>query len=320
MKKEELRFRVIFISVLVFVFLVVAIGITGKVINDSAEIGNETGEVKVCAQNAIEVCEGGYVSGYDENDCPVYKCPSCNEGDVREYTCPDGKEVDWCHCSGGAWVCVNSPENSCQSQTCSVALCEDASPYFTGNYDEYNCPIYKCPGRSCNPDEIIVYNCPDGSSVTSCKCDDGRWACIANADWLCPTQACPEGCICNENTVTCSYSENGTLATEASAGGGRVSTCPAGCLCTEDQIVCEQNLTSKGKCAIGCELNETCVLPGIRTSDKYCDIDSEWKLQKVNEEFCNNNFECETNVCIDGKCITHNFIERILEWLRNLFG
>ncbi len=75
---------------------------------------------------------------------------------------------------------------------------------------------------------------------------------------------------------------------------------------------------------MGCELNETCVVPGIRASvnnsKQYCDINSEWKNQKVTEEACDNNFECETNLCIDGKCITHSFLEKVFSWFRKVFG
>jgi len=38
----------------------------------------------------------------------------CSEGETKNYTCPDGTEVGWCHCnSENLFICVNSPENSC---------------------------------------------------------------------------------------------------------------------------------------------------------------------------------------------------------------
>jgi hypothetical protein len=320
--KKKLKLAIILFGALVS--LVIIFNITGKITeNSSATTGDE---LVTCPGYS---CSGAYIIDYDENGCPIYECPSCEEGSIKKYTCPDGTKVDWCHCSNSLWVCVNSPENACSLQTCSMPVCGDVEPHFTGKYDEDNCPVYECPGMECSPGLKSEYVCPDGTSVPDCECsEDGRWICLTNPEWQCPTPVCPEGCICNENTITCVYGEAMTETSPVSSGGeaGGVSAevCPAGCLCTDNSIVCEQNLTAKGKCAMGCEFGETCVLPGIRTtienSKKYCDIDSEWKVQKTKEESCDNNFECETNLCINGKCITQGFLDKIFEWFRNLFG
>jgi len=327
--KEGWKFAIIALSI--FASLILAFGPTGKITDNfslTTTDGGGSGEI-ICAQNSETLCEGAYVSSY-EDGCPVYDCPSCSEDDVKKYTCPNGVNVEWCHCSSNSWVCVNSPENACQSQTCSMPVCGGAEPHFTGDYDSYNCPVYDCPGMSCSPGLTSKYICSDGTSVSDCTCtSDGRWVCLSNPEWACPTPSCPDGCICNEETVTCSYSGgNGTTTTSASSGGGSeavsAEVCPAGCLCSDDQIVCNQNITSNGHCAMGCELNESCVLPGIRTSinnsKQYCDINSEWKVQKNLDIICDNNFECETNLCIGGKCITQNFLDRIFGWFSNLFG
>jgi hypothetical protein len=320
---------------------------------------NETGALVTCTGGTT--CSGAYFSGYDENNCPIYQCPSCSDGEVKKYACPNGMKVDWCHCSSNAWVCVNSPENACSTHTCLMVACDEGESYFTGRYDKYNCPIYDCPKMECSPGLGSEYICPDGTSVPDCKCsEDGRWVCLTNPSWQCPTPVCPEGCICSGNTISCSVCPagctcnneitscpvcpngctcyNNTIScgpesnlttttpaeNETTSGGGAAEFCPAGCLCTPNQMVCEGNVTSKGKCAMGCELNETCILPGIRASvnnsKQYCDINSEWKVQKATDETCDNNFECGTNVCINGKCIVSSFIEKILEWFRHLFG
>ena len=50
-----------------------------------------------------------------------------------------------------------------------------------------------------------------------------------------------------------------------------------------------------------------CIPYGIRVDEYYCDIDGEFKLQKgvVGGEWasCDNNYECESNVCSSGECI-----------------
>lgn len=252
--------------------------------------------------------------------------PSCNQGDARGYTCPDGTKVEWCHCNNNLWICINSPENSCNNtlQTCPGIVCgEGVDPIFTGNY-ENNCPIYYCPNSRCSSGIASEYVCPDGTSVPDCHCINGEWECRANPEEQCPNLICPEGCVCNRNTIACSYSGNVTTTTASSSGGGGVAVmgevCPAGCSCTESQIVCNETLTSKGNCAIGCQLQDNCVLSGFRISKTYCDANSEWKMQKTMDDLCDNNFECETNLCIDGKCLTHNFLERFFAWFRKTFG
>lgn len=324
--------RFVVISLFIFVSLILLFNPTGKVTEDNGTLITEDGGTDgvVCAQNSIEKCDGAYISGY-EDGCPVYDCPSCNEGDVKKYTCSNGIKVDWCHCSNNLWTCVNSPESACQLETCSGITCaNNVAPYFTGSYEE-NCPVYSCPEWRCTPGLASEYVCPDGTSVPDCKCTyNGNWQCIEHPEEKCSTPICPQGCICNGNVITCPAGNYTTEATETSpttSGGGAgesIELCPAGCLCTDEQIVCEQNLTAKGNCAMGCELNGNCLLPGIRTSindsKEYCDINSEWKVQKVTDETCDNNFECETNLCINGKCITQNFLDKIFAWFSNLFG
>jgi hypothetical protein len=75
---------------------------------------------------------------------------------------------------------------------------------------------------------------------------------------------------------------------------------------TEKTISCTPDTCS------GCKLNETCLPYGFRTkvdSKKlYCDIDSELKEQKIkdiegNWAECQNNFECESNLCTEEECV-----------------
>jgi hypothetical protein len=265
---------------------------------------------------------GNGVCGAGENYCNCNDC--CKEGETKKYTCPDGTKVGWCVCdANGMWTCVNSPENSCASTTCSMPVCsEGISAYFTGEYDENDCPIYKCLGTSCSPGIGEEFICPDGTSVPSCHCtENSEWVCVENPEQQCSEIVCPEGCVCNNNIITCPSATSGgggggVAVSEASTG----IACPIGCICTEETIVCET--TAESGCAVGCQLDSNCVLPGMRTSvdgKRYCDIDSQWKEQKDGDEACDNNFECETNLCIDGKCISQGLWQKILSWFKDLF-
>jgi len=53
----------------------------------------------------------------------------------------------------------------------------------------------------------------------------------------------------------------------------------------------------------------------------YCSmISNDMKSQLTADEVCENNFECSTNVCVDGKCVSSNFIQKVIEWFSKLFG
>jgi len=70
----------------------------------------------------------------------------------------------------------------------------------------------------------------------------------------------------------------------------------------------------------GCLLNDTCLPIGYRQGNEYCSGNSNLTLQKNAEETCDNNFECSSNVCVSGKCVSEGLIQKILNWFKKLFG
>ncbi len=73
-------------------------------------------------------------------------------------------------------------------------------------------------------------------------------------------------------------------------------------------------------CKDSCPLDGKCYPFGYRKSGKYCQDEGMFKEQLNSEEACDNNFECSTNVCVDGKCISSSLIQKIINWLTKLFG
>lgn len=59
---------------------------------------------------------------------------------------------------------------------------------------------------------------------------------------------------------------------------------------------------------------------GLRNNGEYCSIDKIWDKQKTTQELCENNFECESNICVSGECIDSGLLQRILIWFKRLFG
>jgi len=71
----------------------------------------------------------------------------------------------------------------------------------------------------------------------------------------------------------------------------------------------------------GCILDNKCLPIGYRTSDQYyCDADKSLENQKQEDENCNNNFECESNVCVGANCVSGGLIQKILDFFKKLFG
>ena len=70
----------------------------------------------------------------------------------------------------------------------------------------------------------------------------------------------------------------------------------------------------------GCLKETTCYPLGYRKSGEYCSESKSFILQSSSDLNCDNNFECSSNICVSGKCISEGFIQKILNWFKNLFG
>ncbi|MDO8741377.1 MAG: hypothetical protein Q7J54_07470 [Candidatus Woesearchaeota archaeon] len=73
-------------------------------------------------------------------------------------------------------------------------------------------------------------------------------------------------------------------------------------------------------CKDSCPLDGKCYPFGYRKGGKYCTDNGIFKEQLKSEEACDNNFECSTNVCVDGKCVSSGLIQKIISWFTKLFG
>lgn len=77
-------------------------------------------------------------------------------------------------------------------------------------------------------------------------------------------------------------------------------------------------VVQKQEC-FGCMDNNICYPAGFRTNGKYCDlIQKKLISQKTDNAVCENSFECNTNICADGKCLKQGFIESILNFFATI--
>ncbi len=70
----------------------------------------------------------------------------------------------------------------------------------------------------------------------------------------------------------------------------------------------------------GCLKDDKCYPLGYRKNRQYCSENNKFETQKNKESNCENNFECESNVCVNDKCISPNLIQKIIDWFIRLFG
>ena len=73
-------------------------------------------------------------------------------------------------------------------------------------------------------------------------------------------------------------------------------------------------------CKDSCPLDGKCYPFGYRKEGKYCSDEGVFKEQLKENAACENNFECSTNICVDGKCISSGLIQKIISWFKKLFG
>ena len=70
----------------------------------------------------------------------------------------------------------------------------------------------------------------------------------------------------------------------------------------------------------GCLLEKTCYPLGYRKEGKFCSGNKEFIVQLEANSQCDNNFECESNVCVSGECISESFIRKIINLFKRVFG
>ncbi|MFH1249171.1 MAG: LamG domain-containing protein [archaeon] len=126
------------------------------------------------------------------------------------------------------------------------------------------------------------------------------------------TLSCPKDCKCDKNysIIECKTTkkcpENTLL-------------CPDG-ECKEICEITDVTNNATNNCQFGCLYQEKCLPIGIRDESLYCSLNGTMQPQVIYKDKCDNSFECKSNLCIDGNCISSSFIQRILDWLMKFFG
>ncbi|MBM3234213.1 hypothetical protein FJZ19_03895 [Candidatus Pacearchaeota archaeon] len=118
--------------------------------------------------------------------------------------------------------------------------------------------------------------------------------------------SCEKGCKCDENGKIIECSEK--------CGEGET-------LCSDGKCREKCNIVNfTEECKYGCLYEGKCFPMGVRSKGLYCNTDLIMDSQLNADEACDNNFECSSNVCVSGKCVSEGLIQKVLNWFRRMFG
>lgn len=218
--------------------------------------------------------------------------------------------------------------------------CSDGSKIKYCDYSETGClckrnPASLCPSPDTEQTCLKYYTCPDGTKVVECEIKGMGCTCSQDPASLCPSpdteqSTCTDsdggvnyyvkGEVEKSGVIQTDHCDLGTL-TEFSCDENwlvdkKYYACPQGC---EDGACVSIEGERQIECQNGCLKDSTCLPIGYRFKDEFCDVDSNFKEQKLEGISCNNNFECRSNLCIDSECIKVGLFRRILSWFKRLF-
>jgi hypothetical protein len=121
--------------------------------------------------------------------------------------------------------------------------------------------------------------------------------------------------------------ESGTSTTTGTTTGCQADDeCSGSKVCVEGSCVTQSQATELDNlfCVYGCFEDSKCYPVGYRKGDKYCGIDNSFLTQRDSERTpapeCDNSFECSSNLCLDGECVSSSFIRKIGNFFKGLFG
>jgi hypothetical protein len=287
--------------------------------NGYAYNGKTANCVNGCENNACEVnctsqsdCPAGYGCDidYDTGICWLLTNPNhqfCTDSDGG-YSPNVKGTVTYKNAEG----VQSSVTDSCIGNTVMEAVCDYNGYAYNGK--TANC-ANNCSNGACVNIASINKTCTDsdggmnyyvkgtttdslGTALDTCSSDSKiltEYKCSGN-DKMSVTYVCPNSC------------SNGVCVNPTSTNQT-----------TQSNITSPIAVNNTLVCISGCLYKDKCLPYGYRTGTKYCNIDNSLTEQNSSGA-CENSFECVSNLCTNGKCISPSFLQKIINFFKNLFG
>gem|GEM_PF-3066061 len=146
----------------------------------------------------------------------------------------------------------------------------------------------------------LIYNAP--TNFVSVNQSRSSSSCTSDA------KICPDGSVVERMGANCEFQS--CPVQENNSCNKDLKVCADGTIVSRVSPLCEFS---------ECPSGDECNFIGLRTNGDYCSINKTILFQKQANSFCENNFECQSNVCISDKCISSNLLNNIFNWFRDLF-
>lgn len=171
------------------------------------------------------------------------------------------------------------------------------------------------------------YGCKDGACVEkisekiTCKFENTKeeQQCYLGGGSIVPEDEGIKFCKINAGTDLCDIEYlgyKGEKLTWKSTCGGYQYTFQDG---IDETIYFKCEDKKKLVCENSCLSDNKCYPLGYRKNGEYCSDVNKFVKQLISDKPCENNFECSSNLCISGKCVSPSLIEKIFNWFRKLF-
>jgi hypothetical protein len=253
-----------------------------------------------------EVVNGVCVSTDQVSGYPVGLCINCGNG-VCE------KDENVCNCEQDCGKgCINDGEKG--SYTQKDVCCEGLKRISNAIYTSEGLCAELLPDATFVCAKCSDGNCGLGENPCNCKADCGNCAAEGQEYSKVWTSEYPSNC-CAGLTEWARGFDTRKVVDGVCVSTDQVSGYPVGlCIncgngvCEKDENICncEKDCGEK-KCA-GCLYESKCLPIGLRlkteNGEVYCDFNYQLEAQRANSAECYNAFECKSNTCADGACIS----------------
>lgn len=191
--------------------------------------------------------------------------------------------------------------------------------------EEQACPA-DCTETQEIPDDVEPEEEEEPSSTCSVGCLY-KTSCVASGTRFTSTYCSVDGAIQSQlrsgdsctNNYQCltNFCMNGKCADPDECAADL--DCNDGNPCTADTCEGIPRKCSNKETVAGCSHENNCIPIGTRIEGQFCSWDKSMQTQKT-EATCDNDYECQSNLCVDSECVKMGLIQAFVRWLEKLFG
>ncbi len=259
---------------------------------------NPNNAEQICNQGQWNNCQLSYVC---RNSACVSGCngTTCNPTNSEQY-CSNG---NWVSCSSGAYcsngACVGAQANASASANISQSTSSSANVSLPVSQPSIPLPVQlNCVVNTCNFNNNRVV------------CSGGQWVeCPGNG--TCNLGVCV---VVNQTSSALPFETRGNASQrdspeEVERSNVQISSSSRGNASERQEFQCS-----------GCIVDGKCLPLGYRVAGSFCLLNGSLGLQKREAELCENHFECSSNVCASGKCVSADLVTQLIDFLKRLIG